>query len=73
MPDSLRFTLSTAVAWSSIDRLRCKIPMPPWRAIAMAMRSSVTVSIAEESSGAFTEMRFVSWEDVSASLGITSV
>ena len=35
MPDSLRLTLSTCVAWSSIERLRCRTPMPPWRAIAI--------------------------------------
>ena len=35
-------------AWSSIDRLRCRMPRPPWRAMAIAMRASVTVSIALE-------------------------
>ena len=34
-----------------MDRLRCSTPTPPWRAIAIAMRASVTVSIAEETSG----------------------
>ena len=47
--------------------------MPPWRAMAMAMRDSVTVSIAADSSGAATVIRRVSREDVSASLGMTSV
>ena len=51
MPDSLRLTLSTCAAWSSIERLRWRMPMPPWRAMAIAMRDSVTVSIAAESSG----------------------
>ena len=37
------------------------------------MRDSVTVSIADEISGALTRMRRVSRELVSASLGITSV
>ena len=34
--------------------------MPPWRAIAMAMRASVTVSIAADSSGVATSIRRVS-------------
>ena len=73
MPDSLRFTLSTWAAWSSIERLRCRMPMPPLRAIAIAMRDSVTESMAADSSGDCTRMRRVSREEVSASLGITSV
>ena len=73
MPDSRRLTLSTCAAWSSIERLRCRTPRPPWRAIAIAMRDSVTVSIARESSGVATRMRRVRREDVSASLGMTSV
>ena len=73
MPDSERLTLSTWVAWSSIERLRCRTPRPPCRAIAMAIRDSVTVSIALETSGAATEMRRVSRDVVSASLGMTSV
>ena len=47
--------------------------MPPWRAMAIAMRASVTVSIAAESSGVATVMRRVRRELVSASLGMTSV
>jgi hypothetical protein len=73
MPDSLRFTLSTCIAWSSMERLRCSTPSPPWRAMAMAIRDSVTVSIAEETSGALSVIRRVSREEVSASLGMTSV
>ena len=33
MPDSLRLTRSTIDACSAIDRLRCTMPRPPWRAI----------------------------------------
>ncbi len=73
MPDSLRFTLSTKAAWSSMERLRWITPRPPWRAIAMAMRASVTVSIAEERRGAATLMLRVRRDVVSASLGMTSV
>ena len=47
--------------------------MPPWRAIAMAMRDSVTVSIAADSSGTRTVISRVSREVVSTSLGMTSV
>ena len=51
MPASERLTISTWAACSSTERLRCSTPMPPWRAIAMAIRASVTVSIALETSG----------------------
>ncbi len=47
--------------------------MPPWRAIAMAIRDSVTVSIALEISGVRREMLRVRRVPVSTSLGITSV
>jgi len=51
MPASERLTRSTWRAWSSIERLRCRTPMPPCRAIAMAIRASVTVSMGLETSG----------------------
>ena len=73
IPDSERFTRSTWSAWSATERLRCSTPMPPCRAIAMAIRASVTVSIAEEIRGDCRLMRRVSRVEVSASLGITSV
>ena len=47
--------------------------MPPWRAIAIAIRDSVTVSIALDTSGSRSEIPRVSREVVSTSLGITSV
>ena len=47
--------------------------MPPWRAIAMAMRDSVTVSMALDSSGMRSESSRVSRVVVSTSLGMTSV
>jgi hypothetical protein len=43
------------------------------RAIAMAIRASVTVSIAEENSGSRIEISRVSRAVVSTSLGMTSV
>ena len=47
--------------------------MPPWRAIAMAMRASVTVSMAAETNGIRTLISRVRREVVSTSEGITSV
>ena len=51
MPASDRLTRSTCCACSSIDKLRCSTPSPPCRAIAIAIRASVTVSIAADTSG----------------------
>ena len=51
IPDSDRFTRSTCMAWSSSERLRCSTPIPPSRAIAIAIRASVTVSMALDTSG----------------------
>ncbi len=72
MPDSERFTRSTWLAWSSTDRLRCSTPTPPWRAIAMAIRDSVTLSIAAESSGMLTRTFRETREEVSTWFGSTS-
>ena len=47
--------------------------MPPCRAIAMAIRDSVTVSIALEISGVCSVIPRVSRVRVSTSLGMTSV
>lgn len=65
MPDSERFTRSTWLAWSAMERLRCSTPAPPWRAMAIAMRASVTLSIAADSSGMFTRTFFEMYEEVS--------
>ena len=46
--------------------------MPPTRAMAMAIRASVTVSIALESSGTASRMRRVTWLLVSTSVGTMS-
>jgi len=69
MPASDRFTMSTCPAWSSIDMLRCSTPTPPWRAMATAIRASVTVSIAEETSGTLRVMWRLSRPVMSASFG----
>ena len=73
MPASERLTTSTWCAWSSIERLRWITPRPPCRAIATAIRASVTVSIGEEISGIFTEIRFDTRDAVSTSDGMTSL
>ena len=73
MPASERLTMSTWCAWSSMDRLRWITPRPPWRAMATAIRASVTVSIGEEISGTFTEIRFDTGVLVSTSDGMMSL
>ena len=72
IPASERLTISTWAAWSSTERLRCRTPIPPCRAIAIAIRDSVTVSIALETSGIFSVTLRVNWVVVSASLGTRS-
>ena len=56
IPASDRFTRSTCPACSSIGRFRCSTPTPPCRAMAIAIRASVTVSMALETSGMRTAM-----------------
>ena len=73
IPASDRLTTSTWCAWSSIDRLRWMMPRPPWRAIATAIRASVTVSIGEEISGTLTVIRLDTRDEVSTSDGMTSL
>jgi len=51
MPDSLRFTRSTSAAWRSMDMFLWITPMPPCRAMAIAISASVTVSMAAETIG----------------------
>ena len=73
MPVWVRFTRSTWYAWSWIERLRCSTPMPPWRAIAIAIRDSVTVSIAAETRGVRSVISRVSRVVVSRSFGASSL
>ena len=56
IPLWLRLTFCTSAAWSAIDRLRWITPMPPSRAMAIAMRASVTLSIAADTSGTASSM-----------------
>ena len=50
----------------------CTMPMPPARAMEMAIADSVTVSIAAETSGIFREMDGVSQAVTSTTSGVTS-
>ena len=69
--DSNRFTRRTSAACSAMPRLRWITPRPPAWAIAIAIRASVTVSIAEEISGMFIRIARVTWVAVSAVAGST--
>ena len=72
-PFSLRLTISTCSACWLIDMFLWMTPMPPSRAMAMAMRYSVTVSIAELISGIFSRIFFVRLVCRSTSAGSTSL
>ena len=54
MPLSYFLTASTSRAWRSVLMFLWMMPMPPSRAMAMASRASVTVSMAAETSGIFS-------------------
>ena len=71
MPDSNFFTWATWAACSSGSRLRWITPMPPACAMAMASFASVTVSMAEEMTGIWSEIERVTREETSASFGST--
>src|SRR5215212_3260278 len=72
MPDSYFLTRRTCSAWASGSRLRWMTPRPPFWAMAMAMRASVTVSMAEAMIGMLRRMVLVSLVATSTSLGRTS-
>jgi len=71
IPDSLRFTRSTSAAWRSIGMFLWITPMPPSRAMAIAISDSVTVSIAAETSGRLSGMPRVKRERTSTLRGCT--
>ena len=71
MPNSNFFTCATWAACASGSRLRWITPMPPACAMAMASRASVTVSMAEEMTGIWSEIERVTREETSASFGST--
>ena len=56
MPDSALFTALTLRACSSIVMFLCNTPIPPSRAMAIAIWLSVTVSIAAEIIGVFSDI-----------------
>ena len=56
MPFSARFTMATWRACSSIDMFLWITPIPPSRAMAMAMGASVTVSMAAVTKGMCSSM-----------------
>mmetsp|Transcript_149073 Transcript_149073/g.211842 ORF Transcript_149073/g.211842 Transcript_149073/m.211842 type:complete len:300 (+) Transcript_149073:767-1666(+) len=53
------FTRETSLAWSSMAMFVWITPMPPSKAMAIAMLDSVTVSIGLDTMGVRKEMRFV--------------
>src|SRR5579872_3965572 len=69
MPLSERFTRSTSSACLSMDMLRWMMPMPPCCASAMARWDSVTVSMAELTTGMFKPILRVNQVRVSVSAG----
>ena len=69
MPLSDRFTRSTSAACRSIDMFLWSTPMPPARAIAIAMSDSVTVSIAADTSGMRSSMPREKRETTETSFG----
>ena len=71
IPLSERFTRSTSRACRSMGMFLWMTPTPPSRATAIAMRASVTVSIAAETSGTCKEMRLVRRVEMSVSFGWT--
>ena len=71
-PDSKRLTELTLAACSSIVIFRCITPIPPAWAIAIAMRDSVTVSMAAEITGTWREIDEVSLVFRSTSAGRTA-
>ena len=56
MPFSALLTIATCLACSSIDIFLWITPIPPSRAIAIAIGASVTVSIAAVTNGIFSSM-----------------
>ena len=70
-PFSERLTRSTCSACSWMDMFLWMMPMPPCLAIAMAMRSSVTVSMPALIMGMLSRIFFVSCVDTSTWFGTT--
>ena len=73
IPLSKRLTARTAAHCSSIVRLRWRTPIPPIWAMTIAMSASVTVSIAEETTGMLSAISRVRRVRVSAWEGTISL
>jgi hypothetical protein len=71
IPLSLRLTRSTSAACRSTDMFLWSTPIPPARAMAMAISDSVTVSMAAETRGTFRGIERVNRETVRTSRGWT--
>ncbi len=71
IPLSLRLTRSTSAACRSMAMFLWRTPIPPARAIAIAISDSVTVSMAAETSGMLSGMVRVKREWVLTSRGWT--
>ena len=71
MPLSNFFTRRTCAACSAMVKFLWITPMPPCCAMAMAIAASVTVSIAAETSGMFSEIVRVSRVPVRTVVGRT--
>ena len=69
IPLSARFTFLTFMACCSIVMFLCKTPIPPSRAMAIAILLSVTVSIAAELIGTFKDIFLVNFDLILTSLG----
>ena len=72
IPLSARLTLRICLACSSIVIFLWSTPIPPSRAIAIAIAASVTVSIAAEIMGTFRVILRVKCEVIDTSRGNTS-
>ena len=72
MPLWLRLTFCTSDACSAADMLRWITPMPPLRAMAIAIRASVTLSIAADTSGTASTMSAAKRAEVSTASGRVS-
>ncbi len=69
IPLSLRLTRSTSAAWRSTVMFLWITPIPPARAMAIAISASVTVSIAADTRGIWSGMARVKRLAVETSRG----
>ena len=72
-PVSAFLTLVTSSDWSEMLMFLWTMPIPPSRAIAIAVAASVTVSMADDTIGIASRMPGVSCVRTSTSLGMTSL